>query len=106
LGERGGQTHARYHEDICCDGFGSWDGDCCRRTGGGTAREGYLFDMRSDGFTGPDSEMLDWGYRACDDWRDGINRDVIIDNIYENTDESISREDATFLFDSATFYLC
>jgi Protein of unknown function (DUF732) len=68
--------------------------------------EGYLFDMRSDGFTGPDSEMLDWGYRACDDWRDGINRDVIIDNIYENTDESISREDATFLFDSATFYLC
>jgi Protein of unknown function (DUF732) len=68
--------------------------------------EGYLFNMRSDGFSGSDSEMLDWGYRACDDWRDGINRDVIIDNIYENTDESISREDATFLFDSATFYLC
>ena len=68
--------------------------------------EGYLSDMRSEGFTGSDSEMLDWGYRACDDWRDGINRDVIIGNIYDNTDESIGHEDATFLFDSATLYLC
>ncbi len=67
---------------------------------------GYLNDMRSEGFTGSDSEMLDWGYRACDDWRDGTNRDVIIDNIYDNTDESIGRDDATFLFDSATLYLC
>ena len=68
--------------------------------------EAYLNDMRSEGFTGSDSEMLDWGYRACDDWRDGINRDVIIGNIYDNTDESIGHEDATFLFDSATLYLC
>lgn len=50
--------------------------------------------------------MLDWGYRACDDWSDGISRDVIIDNIYANTDESVGREDATALFTSATMYLC
>jgi Protein of unknown function (DUF732) len=69
--------------------------------------DGYLSDMRENGgFSGSDSEMLDWGYRACDDWRDGTNRDVIIDNIYDNTDESIARGDATFLFDSATIFLC
>lgn len=69
--------------------------------------DGYLSDMRDNGgFSGSDSEMLDWGYRACDDWRDGVNRDVIIGNIFENTDESIGRGDATFLFDSATIYLC
>ncbi len=69
--------------------------------------DGYLSDMRSNGgFSGSNSEMLDWGYRACDDWRDGVNRDVIIDNIYDNTDESIDRGDATFLFDSATIFLC
>jgi hypothetical protein len=69
--------------------------------------DGYLSDMRDNGgFSGSDSEMLDWGYRACDDWRDGVNRDVIIGNIYDNTDESIGRDDATFLFDSATMYLC
>jgi hypothetical protein len=69
--------------------------------------QGYLSDMRDNGgFSGSNSEMLDWGYRACDDWRDGINRDVIIGNIYENTDESIDEDDATFLFDSATIFLC
>ncbi len=69
--------------------------------------DGYLSDMRDNGgFSGSDSEMLDWGYRACDDWRDGVNRDVIIDNIYDNTDESIDHGDATFLFDSAAIFLC
>ncbi|RDH76061.1 DUF732 domain-containing protein [Mycolicibacterium moriokaense] len=69
--------------------------------------DGYLNDMRDNGgFTGSDSEMLDWGYRACDDWQDGVNRDVIINNIYQNTDESIGRGDAKFLFESATIFLC
>ena len=68
--------------------------------------EGYLSGMRSDGFSGSDADMLDWGYRACDDWRDGINRSEIIENIYDNTDESIDHEDATYLFDAATLYLC
>ena len=68
--------------------------------------DGYLSDMHANGFTGPEAEMLDWGYRACDDWSDGVSRDVIIDNIYSNTDESVGREDATALFTSATMYLC
>ena len=50
--------------------------------------------------------LLDWGYRICDDWQDGINRDKIIENVYQNTDESITRDDAKFVFESATMFLC
>ena len=71
------------------------------------ATEGeFLNDLRNDGFTGSDSVLLDWGYRICDDWQDGINRDKIIENVYQNTDESITRDDAKFVFESATMFLC
>ena len=43
--------------------------------------------------------LLDWGYRICDDSQDGINRDKIIENVYQNTDESITRDDAKFVFE-------
>ena len=44
------------------------------------ATEGeFLNDLRIDGFTGSDPVLLDWGYRICDDWQDGINRDKIIE---------------------------
>jgi uncharacterized protein DUF732 len=71
------------------------------------ATEGeFLNDLRNDGFTGSDPVLLDWGYRICDDWQDGINRDKIIENVYQNTDESITRDDAKFVFESATMFLC
>ena len=71
------------------------------------ATEGeFLNDLRNDGFTGSDPVLLDWGYRICDDWQDGINRDKIIENVYQNTDESITRDDSKFVFESATMFLC
>ena len=68
--------------------------------------DSYLSDLANNGFTGPESDALDWGYSICADWNAGLDQETIVDNVYEGTHESIEYDDAQFMFESALMYLC
>ena len=66
----------------------------------------YLSDLRDEGFSGSDAVLLDLGYEACHDWDNGVSRSKIVEDIFQNTGESVDHDDAMFVFESATLFLC
>ncbi len=68
--------------------------------------EGYLTDLANHDFTGPSQEALTLGYEICTDIQHGVPEDTTLAAIYQNTGDSIGSDEAKFIYDSASIYLC
>ena len=68
--------------------------------------DGYLTDLANHDFTGPSQEALTLGYQICTDIQHGVPQDTTVEAIYENTGESIGADEAKFIYESASIYLC
>jgi hypothetical protein len=75
--------------------------------GGGVAsadgKADYLYDLSNAGIGGPTDALLKLGYQACAEV-DELSRDESIARIGEST--TLDEADATFLYESATQFLC
>lgn len=76
--------------------------------GGGIAsadgQTDYLYDVHNAGIGGPTDELLKLGYQACSEVNNKVSRDESISNIGGST--TLDQADATFLYESATQFLC
>ncbi len=51
-------------------------------------------------------EGAELGYSICEDLANGVPQQVTLDAIYENTNENVDVDDATFLCKAAILHLC
>lgn len=71
--------------------------------------QSFINDLTSAGFSGGEAgtnEALYWGHAACNDSAAGIPLETQIENIYLQTNSTISISDAQYLVESAHIYLC
>ncbi len=68
--------------------------------------EGYLTDLANNDFTGPADEALTLGYQICTDISHGVPQTTTVDAIYQNTGNGIGADEATFIYEAASIYLC
>ena len=64
----------------------------------------YLYDLNNAGIGGPTDALLKLGYQACSEVQDTVSRDESIARIGDST--TLDQADATFLYESATQFLC
>jgi hypothetical protein len=64
----------------------------------------YLYDLNNAGIGGPKNTLLGLGYGACTEVRQNVPRADSIAHISKST--SLDKNDAAFLYDSATQFLC
>jgi hypothetical protein len=64
----------------------------------------YLYDLNNAGIGGPTNTLLELGYGACKEVHQNVPRDASIASIGRST--TLSKDDATFLYDSAMQFLC
>lgn len=68
--------------------------------------ESYLTDLANNDFTGPTEAALEIGYQICTDVQHGVPQDTTVQAIYENTAESVTADDATYIYEAAVIHLC
>ena len=68
--------------------------------------DSYLTDLANNDFTGPTDSALQMGYDVCTDVKHGVPADTTIQAIYENTAESVTAEDANYIYEAAVIHLC
>lgn len=68
--------------------------------------ESYLTDLANNDFTGPTEAALEMGYQICTDVQHGVPQDTTVQAIYENTAESVTAEDANYIYEAAVIHLC
>ena len=68
--------------------------------------DGYLTDLANHDFTGPIQEALTLGYQICTDIQHGVPQDATVSAIYKNTGDGIGADEAKFIYESASIYLC
>jgi hypothetical protein len=64
----------------------------------------YLYELRSNGIGGPDSQLLKLGNEACAEKKQNKSEQESATNIKNNSGLDIN--DATFLYESATHLIC
>jgi hypothetical protein len=76
--------------------------------GGGIAsadgKADYLYDLSNAGIGGPTDALLKLGHQACSEVNNDVSRDESIARIGGST--TLDEADATFLYESATQFLC
>ncbi|KAA0112759.1 DUF732 domain-containing protein [Mycolicibacterium sp. P9-22] len=68
---------------------------------------GYFTELNDYGYGDTSQEdALSLGYSICEDLANGVPQQVTLDAIYENTNENVDVDDATFLYKAAILHLC
>ncbi|MGN7779953.1 DUF732 domain-containing protein [Mycolicibacterium sp. 22603] len=68
---------------------------------------GYFTALTDYGYGDTSQDVaLDLGYSVCKDLANGVPMQVTLDAIYENTNENVNHEDATFIYKTAIVHLC
>jgi len=68
--------------------------------------EGYLTDLANNDFTGPADVALQLGHQICTDVAHGVPQPTTVGAIVSNTGDGVGYDEATFIYESATIYLC
>ncbi|KQY05973.1 hypothetical protein ASD37_16545 [Mycobacterium sp. Root135] len=77
--------------------------------GAGTAhadQDSYLSDLADNDFTGSTDIALQMGYTICTDVKHGVPEATTVTAIYENTADSVTEDDAVYIYEAALIHLC
>ena len=68
--------------------------------------DSYLADLANNGFSGQTSAALNMGYEVCTDVKHGVAQADTVQAIYENTADSVTADDANYIYEAAVIHLC
>ena len=68
--------------------------------------DSFLDEVTDYGVTGGTFDLLNLGNQVCEMTGDGMFIEDIAEYVYDHTGDSVSREEARFLVDSALIHLC
>jgi hypothetical protein len=68
--------------------------------------DSYLTDLANNDFTGQSSTALKMGYTICTDVKHGVPEGTTVAAIYENTADSVTEDDARYIYEAALIHLC
>lgn len=68
--------------------------------------DSYLSDLADNDFTGSTDIALKMGYTICTDVKHGVPEATTVAAIYENTADSVTEDDAVYIYEAAVIHLC
>ena len=68
--------------------------------------DGYFVELYENGIDGSADTALNIGYGICEDLENGVPRQVTVDAIYEQGDETFDYDDANVMYKAAIAHLC
>ena len=66
----------------------------------------FLAELANNDVTGSTDVALQMGYSICTDLQHGVPQDTTVRDIYENTADNVTAEDANYIYEAAATHLC